>query len=91
MYAGRVQSDRHTRRAQERRVSHRLRARLLDVGDAEVKNVRRLQDPSPDEQLGASQTCELDHVVPLEIGGADTLDNIWPQCGPKNVVLAKRG
>ena len=26
-------------------------------------------------------TCELDHLVPLELGGADTLDNIWPQCG----------
>lgn len=27
------------------------------------------------------RTCELDHLVPLELGGADTLDNIWPQCG----------
>ena len=27
-------------------------------------------------------TCEMDHLVSLEIGGADTLDNIWPQCGP---------
>ncbi len=27
-------------------------------------------------------TCELDHLVPLELGGADSLDNIWPQCGP---------
>jgi hypothetical protein len=26
-------------------------------------------------------SCELDHLVPLEIGGADSLDNIWPQCG----------
>jgi hypothetical protein len=39
---------------------------------------------------GTTQTCELDHVVPLEIGGADTLDNIWPQCGPKNTTLATR-
>src|SRR5436309_1725650 len=44
----------------------------------------------PTNNSGATQTCELDHVVPLEIGGADTLDNIWPQCGPKNVVLARR-
>jgi hypothetical protein len=28
-----------------------------------------------------TRTCELDHLVPLELGGADTLDNIWPQCG----------
>ncbi len=27
-------------------------------------------------------TCELDHLVPLELGGADTLDNLWPECGP---------
>jgi hypothetical protein len=26
-------------------------------------------------------SCELDHLVPLEMGGADSLDNIWPQCG----------
>ncbi len=46
--------------------------------------------PHPTNNSGESQTCELDHVVPLEIGGADTLDNIWPQCGPTNVALAKR-
>ena len=34
--------------------------------------------------------CELDHLVPLELGGADTLDNIWPQCGPSDVALAAR-
>ncbi|MGH8686363.1 MAG: hypothetical protein ACREVQ_01485 [Burkholderiales bacterium] len=44
----------------------------------------------PAHNTGASQTCELDHLVSLEIGGADTLDNIWPQCGPKGVVLRKR-
>jgi hypothetical protein len=26
--------------------------------------------------------CELDHLISIELGGADTLDNIWPQCGP---------
>lgn len=29
-------------------------------------------------------------MVPLEIGGADTLDNIWPQCGPPGVPLGER-
>lgn len=33
---------------------------------------------------------ELDHLISLGLGGADTLDNIWPQCGPKGVALAKR-
>jgi hypothetical protein len=44
----------------------------------------------PANNTGKSQTCELDHVVPLLLGGADTLDNIWPQCGPSHVILQKR-
>ena len=44
----------------------------------------------PANNSGATQTCELDHLISLELGGADTLDNIWPQCGPKRVVLSKR-
>lgn len=46
--------------------------------------------PHPSNNKGASQTCELDHFVPLELGGADTLDNIWPQCGPPGVALPMR-
>ncbi len=34
--------------------------------------------------------CELDHVVPLELGGADGLGNIWPECGPDAVTLDNR-
>jgi hypothetical protein len=34
--------------------------------------------------------CELDHLVPLELGGADGLGNIWPQCGPDGVTLEDR-
>jgi hypothetical protein len=29
---------------------------------------------SPPNNTGKNQTCELDHLVPLELGGADTLD-----------------
>ena len=36
------------------------------------------------------QVCELDHLVPLELGGADGLGNIWPQCGPDSVELNER-
>jgi hypothetical protein len=46
--------------------------------------------PSPANNTGTTQTCELDHLVPLELGGADTLDNIWPQCGPDGVSLNDR-
>src|ERR1700691_3746426 len=44
----------------------------------------------PQDNTGQNQTCELDHLVSLELGGADTLDNIWPQCGPDGVALAQR-
>jgi hypothetical protein len=44
----------------------------------------------PDNNSGANQTCELDHLVSLELGGADTLDNIWPQCGPSGAALSER-
>jgi hypothetical protein len=37
-----------------------------------------------------NQVCELDHLVPLELGGADGLGNIWPQCGPDDVTLNQR-
>lgn len=46
--------------------------------------------PHPRHNFGPQQTCELDHVVPLELGGADTLDNIFPQCGPAGVPLEQR-
>jgi hypothetical protein len=45
---------------------------------------------SPPDNTGDTQTCELDHLVPLELGGADTLDNIWPQCGPDGASLNAR-
>lgn len=45
--------------------------------------------PHPKRNTGRTQTCELDHVISLELGGADTLDNLWPQCGDGSV-LAKR-
>jgi hypothetical protein len=44
----------------------------------------------PPNNSGPTQTCELDHLVPLELGGADGLGNIWPMCGPDNVLLPKR-
>jgi len=44
----------------------------------------------PSDNTGEGQTCELDHLIPLYLGGADTLDNIWPQCGPDGVALDDR-
>jgi hypothetical protein len=44
----------------------------------------------PQSNTGKTQTCELDHLISIELGGADTLDNIWPQCGPADAELAQR-
>jgi len=44
----------------------------------------------PANNSGSTQTCELDHIISLELGGADTVDNLWPQCGPAKVALNKR-
>ena len=45
---------------------------------------------TPQITPGTPPICELDHLISLELGGADTLDNIWPQCGPSGVALAQR-
>jgi hypothetical protein len=44
----------------------------------------------PSNNSGENQSCELDHLISLELGGAETLDNIWPQCGPSGVALPQR-
>ncbi len=44
----------------------------------------------PKVNSGEQQVCELDHLVPLELGGADGLGNIWPECGPDGVALNSR-
>jgi hypothetical protein len=48
------------------------------------------QLPRPADNHGTAQTCELDDQISLELGGADTLDNIGPQCGPDGVQLSER-
>jgi|HubBroStandDraft_5_1064220.scaffolds.fasta_scaffold131001_2 hypothetical protein len=59
---------------------------------AEQKNIAygEYNTPHPVNNRGQNQTCELDHLISLELGGADTIDNIWPQCGPDGAALAQR-
>jgi hypothetical protein len=45
---------------------------------------------NPQHNSGSNQICELDHLVPLELGGADGMGNIWPQCGPDGTTLKER-
>jgi hypothetical protein len=44
----------------------------------------------PKNNSGQTQTCELDHIIPLVLGGSDHLENLWPQCGPSRVSLNRR-
>jgi len=44
----------------------------------------------PEHNRGKEQICELDHIVPLELGGADSLDNIFPMCDTRPVPFAER-
>ena len=46
--------------------------------------------PKPRDNSGEQQVCELDHLVPLELGGSDGLGNIWPECGPSSAALQNR-
>lgn len=45
---------------------------------------------APHANSGENQVCELDHLVPLELGGADGMGNLWPECGPDGVPLDER-
>jgi hypothetical protein len=51
---------------------------------------RWYQIQKPRINSNQNQVCELDHVVPLELGGADGMGNIWPECGPDAVTLNER-
>jgi hypothetical protein len=55
-----------------------------------AKTYQRYGIPHPKKNKGKTQTCELDHLCSLELGCADTVDNIWPQCGPAKVSLKQR-
>ncbi len=44
----------------------------------------------PKNNVGQNQTCELDHLISLELGGSDELKNIWPECGPSGASLNER-
>jgi hypothetical protein len=38
--------------------------------------------PAPQNNAGRNQVCEIDHLVPIELGGDDTIPNLWPECSP---------
>lgn len=34
----------------------------------------------PKDNKGPNQTCEIDHLISLGLGGSDALENLWPEC-----------
>jgi hypothetical protein len=67
-----------------------LHTRWSTSATAKNKTYSWYRLPHPANNTGATQFCELDHLISLELGGADTLENIWPQCGPDKVTLRER-
>lgn len=63
--------------------------RTTDVGDICSTDTRTLRHGSPErsdliyQRYGVARSDEmqytLDHLIPLEIGGADTIENLWPE------------
>ena len=71
-------------------MAYEVHSKLPEHREAEARHLQLVwPDRSGDEQR-ADQVCELDHLVPLELGGADGLGNIWPQCGPDESTLKNR-
>lgn len=66
---------------------------LRDCAESEAEKhaaYRWYEMEKPRRNSGENQVCELDHLVPLELGGADGMGNIWPECGPEGVALNER-
>jgi len=48
------------------------------IGPAEKRALYRVYNISHPRPRDGS--CEVDHLIPLELGGADSFANVWPQC-----------
>jgi hypothetical protein len=51
-----------------------VRASRSASGQAKIK-LMKIYGMSP----GESETTELDHLVPLELGGSNDISNLWPE------------
>lgn len=62
---------------------------LRDVGEAEKKQVYRLYGLEPLRNgtklnfhvgyCSSKEGCEVDHLISLELGGANDINNLWPE------------
>jgi hypothetical protein len=42
----------------------------------------KFSEAYPAYSIAAGTTSELDHLIPLELGGANDAANLWPEVGP---------
>lgn len=49
------------------------------VTEAMKREVARRYGLHRDQIKGSGRCCEIDHLIPRELGGADDVDNLWPQ------------
>jgi len=87
---GAIKPDHDSARDQRQRVSRTALEIAYRVPHKRPRPYDAYGIPHPAHNTGTTQICELDHLIPLEMGGADTVDNIWPQCGPDGVALRER-
>jgi hypothetical protein len=85
-------------------INSKVTVQVLDDPTWNTRNIRNCENSEARKQItyfwydivpphgnrGNNQVCELDHLVPLALGGADGLGNIWPECGPDGVTLRER-
>jgi 5-methylcytosine-specific restriction endonuclease McrA len=65
-------SDFHTGTVRDKTTSAAQKSKVYPMYDID----------HPEHNTGSNQVCEIDHLVALELGGADTMANLWPQCSP---------
>ena len=55
--------------------------RGCDTSESQKLIVYGWYQETSNDATQAARNCELDHLVPLELGGSDGLGNVWPMCG----------
>ena len=60
---------------------HTKCTRGCDTSESQKLIVYNWYGETRDFSEATTQECELDHLIPLELGGSDGLGNIWPMCG----------
>ena len=64
----------------ERHVTQKMKDEAYaEYGTAAGQGVCAFKTHTGENGKPVTEGCEVDHLISREIGGADTLDNLWPQ------------